>query len=91
MENVKMLKTMLGSPNGIEVNTYSAGKEYTMNAELADVFIKIGAAVKAVEEKAVASAPANKAFKVAPEVKAVEEEKEETGEHLPEEKPIRKK
>lgn len=55
---ILMLKTMLGSPDGITVNEYEQGGEYDVPAGLADNFLGQGCAqpvkdkpVKAPEKK----------------------------------------
>jgi hypothetical protein len=45
MVRVRMLRTMNGSPDGIQVNTYEAGQVYDkVPQSLADVFLREGAA-----------------------------------------------
>jgi len=65
-KKVRMLRTAKGSPNGITVITFEAEKEYTMEDDLANVFInqmKVATEVFASfkEEKALTEAPFNKA------------------------------
>jgi hypothetical protein len=43
---IKMLKTMRGSPDGIQVQEFIAGETYTTTAALAESFIGMGAATK---------------------------------------------
>lgn len=68
---IKMKTTMSGSPNGIKVNKYNKDESYDVNENLANVFLKMGAAEiissekkeKIVEKKAESSAPENKAVR----------------------------
>jgi len=61
---IKMIKTEKGSPNGINVFTYDAGKEYEVDEKLARVFVKMGSAENKVETKDTGAAPFNKEVKV---------------------------
>jgi hypothetical protein len=53
-----MTKTMQGSPDGIQVNTYETGKVYDLPSSLAEVFLREG---WAQEDKAKDRAPEVKA------------------------------
>jgi len=71
MKRVKIVRTIQGSPNGVNVITYRAGGIYEFtNEELANTFISIGAAEEAVEEaveeKDAGGAPSNKAVGAPP-------------------------
>jgi len=59
---VKMLKSALGSENGIEVKEYQAGEVYEVSESLAKDFLSLKVAEAAKEEKAVEEAPKNKAI-----------------------------
>jgi signal peptidase I len=50
---IKMLQTVRGSPNGIDINEYKNGEIYNLPKELADIFIHEGWAklIEEVEEK----------------------------------------
>jgi len=54
--NVKMIKTVNGSPDGVTVNRYEAGHEYDIPEDLAAVFLKAKMA-KQVKESAAADVP----------------------------------
>jgi len=63
-----MLKTAAGSPDGIRVETYLQGQEYTLDASLASVFLQIG-----VAEPVDLSAPPERAvIESVPEINAKE-------------------
>ena len=49
MRTVTMTATRLGSPDGIAVHTYEAGRSYDLPEGLADNFIGQGAATEAVK------------------------------------------
>ncbi len=55
---IRMIETRSGSQDGINVNTYEAGKSYDLTERLAGVFIDNG---WAVEDKAMDNAPETKA------------------------------
>jgi hypothetical protein len=38
--NIKMTQTVKGSPDGVTVNTYSEGEEYSVPSELGVLFVK---------------------------------------------------
>lgn len=40
MIKVKMTETRLGSPDGIQVNTYESGRVYDLPTDLAEVFLR---------------------------------------------------
>lgn len=91
MKKVTMLKTALGSEDGIKVNTYQAGESYEIGDKLADVFVShMRVAALTEEMKSIPQAPENKSFKPEIEVKAVEEEKDED-EDLPDKKRMKRK
>ncbi|OFX13608.1 MAG: hypothetical protein A2V59_06830 [Armatimonadetes bacterium RBG_19FT_COMBO_69_19] len=50
MIEVRMLKTMDGSPDGMRVNTYQAGQVYTLPDDLGGVFLREGWAEEQVCE-----------------------------------------
>jgi hypothetical protein len=87
-----MLEEQKGSPNGIRVEKYLAGKSYEMPEHLANIFIDMGAAKPVKEErtrKSIVDAPRNKA--VTPEVIPAPEVKNDTDAMPLKEKPGRKK
>lgn len=73
MPRVKMLETKKGSPNGIQVNVYVAGREYLLPDSLTDIFIDMGVAElilhNRVQSKSESAAPQNKAINEIPEDK----------------------
>src|SRR5687768_17365808 len=71
---VEVNKTMKGSPDGIQVNTYEAGKKYQMPKDLGVVFVREQWGVEC-EDPAVAAARVGKEAeqKAAADAKAAEE------------------
>lgn len=68
---IKMRSTRLGSPDGVQVNSYEKGETYRLPDELGLVFLREGWAERAkFRAKAKAKAPANKNAGAAPENKA---------------------
>ena len=75
---IRMLETKSGSPDGLTVQNYSAGRVYDVPEALATVFIAMGVArlegntlsEPMQEQKAEAATPENKAEEGAPENKA---------------------
>lgn len=50
MNKIKILKTVKGSPDGINIKIYQKGKEYTVNDSLLKSFIEMGVC-EIVQEK----------------------------------------
>ena len=48
---IKMLTTHKGSPDGIKIFTYEAGKTYELPASLASIFLREGWAIKSGGKK----------------------------------------
>lgn len=75
MPRVKMLETKKGSPNGIQVNEYVAGREYLLPDSLSDAFLNMEVAElilpPSVQAKSEPAVPKNKAIDVIPEDKEV--------------------
>lgn len=80
---VKMIKTMKGSPDGIQVNEYEAGKEYDLPEGLANNFLGQDVAKKNKEKKGpeenkdLAGSEENKELERAEEIKEEERLAEE--------------
>jgi len=62
---IKMRSTRLGSPDGIQVNSYQAGETYEVPDQLGQVFLDEGWAARP-QAKAKTKAPANKNAGAAP-------------------------
>lgn len=71
MTKVKMLKTVKGSPDGLNVNLYRKGQEYDVNDILLQCFIDDGVIELTQEEKAIDPIIEDKSIKKAPENKGM--------------------
>jgi len=70
---IKMLKTVKGSPNGIDILEYESGEIYNLPKELADIFIHEGWAK--IEEKIIEEGVIEEKVVEIPETQVIKREK----------------
>lgn len=94
MVHVKMIKSILGSENGIRVQEYKQGQEYDISDKLANVFVTQLKVAEQIEEmKSISVLPENKSFDPEGENKSPEEinEKDEEVENSDDNRNMKRK